>query len=261
MVKDINLSLAEGEVLAIVGESGSGKTTILKAIASLAGMEAEIYSGSISYRGRDMRALKASDWQKLRGTELAMVFQHAGASLVASRRIREQVIETVCAHRDINAEDIDAMAAEVFASVGLSDVERIMNAYPFELSGGMAQRVAIALAVILKPKLLLADEPTSALDATIQKQVVEELLALKENLCMGILLITHHIGVARYMADNIAVMRKGVIVEYGSAQSVLNNPQHEYTKALLAAVPKILTRDMLASDNCILHNTHWHQSI
>lgn len=134
---------------------------------------------------------------------------------------------------------MDELIASVFKRIGLTDVERILNAYPFELSGGMAQRVVIALAVLLHPKLILADEPTSALDTTVQKQVLEELLMLRDTLRTAMIIITHNIGVARRLADRVAVLYKGEIVEMGETKKVLENPQHPYTKSLMAAVPKL----------------------
>ena len=168
-----------------------------------------------------------------------MVFQYAGASLNPARRIGTQLVETMRAHTDLSREEIYARATEVFGGMGFTEPRRILSAYPFELSGGMAQRAAIALAVILRPQLLLADEPTSALDATIQLQVLDELHALKERTGTAILLITHNIGVVRHIADRVAVMCKGKIVEQGSVTEVLENPQHPYTRELLAAVPKM----------------------
>ena len=168
-----------------------------------------------------------------------MVFQYAGASLNPTRQIGTQLVETMRAHTDFSREEIYARATEVFGGMGFTDPRRILATYPFELSGGMAQRAAIALAVILRPQLLLADEPTSALDATIQRQVLDELRALKERTGTAILFITHNIGVVRHIADRVAVMCKGKIVEQGSVNEVLGNPQHPYTQELLAAVPKM----------------------
>ena len=239
VIEDISLCLSAGEVLGIVGESGSGKSTLLKAIAQIRGLSTEIHAGTIVLDGRDIAVLSAGERRKMHGEELAMVFQYAGASLNPARRIGTQLVETMRAHTDLSREEIYARAAEVFGGMGFPDVSRILAAYPFELSGGMAQRAAIALAVILRPQLLLADEPTSALDATIQLQVLDELRALKE--CMGtaILLITHNIGVVRHIADRVAVMCKGRIVEQGTVDEVLGNPQHPYTRELLTAVPQL----------------------
>ena len=239
VIKDISLCLHAGEVLGIVGESGSGKSTLLKAIAQIRGLSTEIHTGTVSFDTKNLAVLSEGERRRLRGEEIAMVFQYAGASLNPMRRIGTQIVETMRAHTDLSREEIDARAAEVFGGMGFADAHRILSAYPFELSGGMAQRAAIALAVILRPQLLLADEPTSALDATIQLQVLDELRALKERMGTAILLITHNIGVVRHIADRIAVMYRGKIVEQGIVDEVLRNPQHPYTRELLAAVPKM----------------------
>lgn len=241
VIEDISIRLHTGEVLGIVGESGSGKSTLLRAIAQIRGLSTEIQAGTVSFDTKNLAILSEGERRRLRGEEIAMVFQYAGASLNPTRQIGTQLVEAMRAHTNLSREEIDARAAEVFGSMGFADVHRILSAYPFELSGGMAQRAAIALAVVLRPQLLLADEPTSALDATIQLQVLDELRALKERTGTAILLITHNIGVVRHIADRVAVMCKGKIVEQGSVTDVLGNPQHPYTQSLIAAVPKMHT--------------------
>ncbi len=239
VIEDISIRLHTGEVLGIVGESGSGKSTLLRAITQIRGLSTEIHAGTVSFDTKNLAVLSEGERRRLRGEEIAMVFQYAGASLNPARRIGTQLVETMRAHTDLSREEIYARATEVFGGMGFTEPRRILSAYPFELSGGMAQRAAIALAVILRPQLLLADEPTSALDATIQLQVLDELRALKERTGTAILLITHNIGVVRHIADRVAVMCKGKIVEQGSVTEVLENPQHPYTRELLAAVPKM----------------------
>ena len=254
VIEDISIRLHTGEVLGIVGESGSGKSTLLKAIAQIRGLSTEIHAGTVSFDTKDLAVLSEGERRRLRGEEIAMVFQYAGASLNPTRQIGTQLVETMRAHTNLSREEIYARAAEVFGGMGFPDVRRILATYPFELSGGMAQRAAIALAVILRPQLLLADEPTSALDATIQLQVLDELRALKERTGTAILLITHNIGVVRHIADLVAVMCKGKIVEQGSVDEVLGNPQHPYTRELLAAVPKMSAATHTDCD----HMEHMH---
>ena len=254
VIEDISIRLHTGEVLGIVGESGSGKSTLLKAIAQIRGLSTEIHAGTVSFDTKDLAVLSEGERRRLRGEEIAMVFQYAGASLNPTRQIGTQLVETMRAHTNLSREEIYARAAEVFGGMGFPDVRRILATYPFELSGGMAQRAAIALAVILRPQLLLADEPTSALDATIQLQVLDELRALKERTGTAILLITHNIGVVRHIADRVAVMCKGKIVEQGSVDEVLGNPQHPYTRELLAAVPKMSAATHTDCD----HMEHMH---
>ena len=239
VIEDISISLHTGEVLGIVGESGSGKSTLLRSIAQIRGLSTEIHAGTVSFETKNLAVLSEGERRKLRGEEIAMVFQYAGASLNPTRQIGTQLVETMRAHTNLSREEIYARAAEVFGGMGFPDVRRILATYPFELSGGMAQRAAIALAVILRPQLLLADEPTSALDATIQLQVLDHLRTLRERTGTAILLITHNIGVVRHIADRVAVMCQGRIVEQGSVDEVLENPQHPYTQELLAAVPKM----------------------
>lgn len=257
VIEDISIRLHTGEVLGIVGESGSGKSTLLKAIAQIRGLSTEIQSGSVSFDTKNLAVLSEGERRRLRGEEIAMVFQYAGASLNPTRQIGTQLVETMRAHTDLSREEIYARAAEVFGGMGFPDVRRILATYPFELSGGMAQRAAIALAVILRPQLLLADEPTSALDATIQLQVLDELRALKERMGTAILLITHNIGVVRHIADRVAVMCKGKIVEQGAVTEVLGNPQHPYTRELLAAVPQMCTPPHSIPVDCDRRDHAW----
>ncbi|BEU86640.1 ABC transporter ATP-binding protein [Selenomonas sp. TAMA-11512] len=256
VIEDISLRLHAGEVLGIVGESGSGKSTLLKAVAQIRGLSTEIHAGTVAFAGRDITSLSESERRRLYGTELAMVFQYAGASLNPSRRIGTQLAETMRAHTALSSDEIHARAADIFGSMGFSDIDRVLSAYPFELSGGMAQRAAIALAVILRPQLLLADEPTSALDATVQLQVLDELRALKEQTGMAILLITHNIGVVRHIADRVAVMKDGRIVEQSGARELLENPQDDYTKSLLAAVPRMYAAAHIGSCDRRSHALH-----
>ena len=239
VIRNISLELKPGEILGIAGESGSGKTTLLKALSDIKGLHADIYQGEVAFDGKDLLRMGKKEKRGLWGEDIVCIFQHPGDSLNPTRKVRSQFYETILAHRHMEKGEMDSLIASVFQRIGLGDVERILDAYPFALSGGMAQRVVIALAVVLRPKLILADYPTSALDTTVQKQVLEELLMLRETLHTAMIVITHNIGVVRCIADRVAVLYEGEIVETGDTKQVLDYPRHLYTKMLMAAVPNL----------------------
>lgn len=237
VVHDCNFSVNEGEILGIVGESGSGKSSLIKAAMGLLGREGLVTRGDIWYKGLDLPDLSAKEMRKICGKEIGMIFQMAGTSFCPVRRVREQLYEFMTEHENISKADFEKQAHELLQKFGFEDTKRILDSYPFELSGGMQQRVGIAAAMLLKPKILMADEPTSALDVTVQKQVVEEMLMIRKNFGTAILLVTHNLGVIRAMADKLLVLKNGETMEYGFTKEILNNPQSSYTKKLLAAVP------------------------
>ena len=236
-VQDMNFSVEEGEILGIVGESGSGKSTVLRAAMGLLGQDGRVTKGGIFYQGTDLLRLSPKELRAVCGRELGMVFQNAGAAFCPVRTVEQQLLEAVRAHEAITRTELRKRAEELLSRFGFSDPVRVLHSYPSELSGGMQQRVGIAAAMLLHPKVLLADEPTSALDVYAQKQVLEEMQRVRDTFGTAILLVTHHLGVVRAMADQILVLKQGKTVEYGAAQSVLEAPQSAYTRQLLAAVP------------------------
>ena len=238
-IRDVSFSLYSGEILGIVGESGSGKSTLVKAAMDLLGSEGRITGGSIRYRGKELVGLSQKEMRPLCGPELGYIFQNAGSAFCPIRTVGAQLYETMRAHGRISKADFEAQALELLGKLGFDDGARILRSYPFELSGGMQQRVGIAAAMLLEPSVLFADEPTSALDVTIQKQVVEEMLLVRRTFGTAIVLVSHNLGVIGAMADKVLVLKDGVCVEYGKTQEVLSNPQAEYTRALLAAVPRL----------------------
>ncbi len=235
-VHDANFSVEEGEILGIVGESGSGKSTLIKAAMGLLGRDGLVTRGDIWYQGLDLPDLKPKEMRKICGPEIGMIFQMAGSSFCPIRTVRAQLYEIVKEHEKITIQEFEMRAEELFQKFGFEDPKRILDSYPFELSGGMQQRVGIVAAMLLNPKILMADEPTSALDVSVQKQVVDEMCMIREKFGTTILLVTHNLGVIRAMADKVLVLENGEVREYGKTKEVLENPQSEYTKKLLSAV-------------------------
>lgn len=237
VVRDIGFSVDKGEFLGIVGESGCGKSTMLRSIIMLGNGSAKI-EGSIRFFGREITDMTNEQLRQLRGAEIAMIPQNAMISMDQTKTISSMFYETVRMHRGhVRRKEIDIEASRLMEKLSLNDPERILKSYPFELSGGMCQRVAIAAAMINGPGLVLGDEPTSALDVTSQLEVVKQLELLKESFRTSLIIVSHNLGLIAQLSDKIAVMYGGKIVEYGKTDEILNNPQHPYTKALMDAVP------------------------
>lgn len=238
-VKDVSFTLEPGEILGIVGESGCGKSTLIKAAMGLLGSAGMVTRGDIWYKGKNLPDLPPKELRKLNGRSLGMIFQSAGSSFCPIRTIEAQLYETMTEHGKISKAEFEDCAMEMLGKLGFEDGKRVLKSYPFELSGGMQQRVGIAAAMLLNPSVLLADEPTSALDVLVQKQVVEEMLLVRKTFGTSIVLVAHNIGVIGAMADKVLVLKDGETVEYGQTQQVLTHPQADYTRALLSAVPRL----------------------
>lgn len=239
VVQDVSFSVKPGEILGLVGESGSGKSTLLKAAMGLLGNDGLVTKGNILFAGKNIPDLSEKELRGICGAKIGMIFQDAGASLCPIRTIGEQIYESMAAHKSISKGEAREKACRLFEKLEFKDGDRIWNSYPFELSGGMNQRVGIAIAMLQGPDILLADEPTSALDVAVQKQVVLEMKQLRELFGTAIILVTHDIGVVSAMADTVLVLKDGRQMEYGEARQVLESPQNDYTKKLLAAVPRL----------------------
>ena len=238
-VKSVSLSVEKGETLAIVGESGSGKSVTAMALTRLLPEPPAIYeTGDILFEGRSVLEMRDSQLRALRGNRIAYVFQEPATSLNPVFSIYEQIAESIRLHRP----DVREVKKEVIYwldQVGIVDSGRRLKDYPFQLSGGMQQRVMIAMALACRPGILVADEPTTALDVTIQRQILDLFRALKTKYRMSIILITHNFGIIRGLADKVAVMFRGAVVEYGDAESVLRQPRHPYTRALIECIPRL----------------------
>lgn len=238
-VRGIDLKLAKGETLAIVGESGSGKSVTGLALTRLLPEPPARYgSGEILLDGKDVLKMKPEELRKVRGNRIAYVFQEPSTSLNPVFTIRWQIAEAIRLHRP-EVKDVDAEIVKYLELVGIVNPAQRMNDYPHQLSGGMQQRAMIAMALVCHPDLLVADEPTTALDVTIQAQIIDQLKVLKKQIDMAIILITHNFGIISGIADRVAVMFRGKIVEQGATNEVLRNPQHPYTRALIDCIPKL----------------------
>ena len=238
-LNDVSIHLNDGEVLGIVGESGSGKSVTAYSLMGLTAYPGKLVGGTIDFNGHRINDLSEKEFRKIRGNEVSIIFQDPMTSVNPVYTIGNQIMEVILLHTDKNKEQARARAKELLELVGINEPEKRLKQYPHELSGGMRQRVMIAIALACEPKLLIADEPTTALDVTIQAQILELMMELKEKLGMAIIMITHDLGVVASMCDRIAVMYAGRIVEYGTTDDIFYNPKHEYTKGLLKSIPRL----------------------
>ena len=236
-VDDVSFSIARGETLGLVGESGSGKSVTAFSILRLLQWPGRITAGRVVFDGRDLLALAEDEMREVRGAGISLIFQEPMTALNPVMRVGDQIAEALLVHGKASRAEARARVVELLEAVKIPDAARRVRDYPHQLSGGMRQRVMIAIALACRPPLVIADEPTTALDVTIQAQVLELLRELKARYNLALLLITHDFGVIAEMADHVAVMYRGRLVERGSVREVLRRPSHDYTRSLLAAVP------------------------
>jgi len=238
-IQGVTLSVDKGEILAIVGESGSGKTTVIRAVMGTLPGHGRIAGGECVFDGKSILSYTEDDWHDAHGKKMSMIFQDCGNMLNPIRTIGSQYVEYIQAHSNADKEAARTRAMDMLTRMALPNPENIMKSYPFELSGGMRQRVGIAMGITFEPMLLLADEPTSALDVTTQAQIVMQMVDICKKRGVAMIIVTHNIGVAAYMADKIMVMQGGRVVEYGNGKKLIRSPKETYTRDLLAAVPQI----------------------
>ena len=235
----VSFSMEEGEVLGIVGESGSGKSVTAYSIMGLTAYPGKLVGGTVRFNGHEIEKMTEKDFRKIRGNEVSIIFQDPMTSLNPVYTIGNQIVEVILLHTNKTKKEAYERAKELLELVGINEPTKRLKQYPHELSGGMRQRVMIAIALACEPKLLIADEPTTALDVTIQAQILELMQELRKKLGMSIIMITHDLGVVASMCEKIAVMSAGHIVEYGTADEIFYNPSHEYTKGLIKSIPKL----------------------
>ncbi len=244
-IRGVNLKLEKGETLALVGESGSGKSVTAKSVMKLLSNNAVVKEGSITFKGENILEKSERDMQSIRGKEIAMVFQDPMTSLDPTMKIGKQITEVIIKHEKASKEEANKRAEELLELVGIPNAKERMKQYPHQFSGGQRQRIVIAIALACNPDVLIADEPTTALDVTIQAQILELLKKLQQQFQMAIIFITHDLGVVANVADRVAVMYAGKVVEVGTVDEVFYNPQHPYTWGLLRSMPTLHTGDTL----------------
>ena len=238
-VRGVTFDLHKGETLAIVGESGSGKSVACKTIMRILSSNGYIKDGEILFDGKDLTKISEKDMEKVRGKDIAMIFQDPMTSLNPTMTIGKQIMEPIIKHQGFSKEDARKRAIELIELVGISDAEKRFKQYPHQFSGGMRQRIVIAISLACNPKVLIADEPTTALDVTIQAQILELIKDLQEKTGVAVIFITHDLGVVANMADRVAVMYAGKIIEYGTSDDIFYDPKHPYTWGLLGSMPTL----------------------
>ena len=238
-VEDVSFDVDAGEILAIVGESGSGKSVTSLSIMGLLGEPGHVASGEVKFEGKDLVGLSEKDYRQLRGNDMAMIFQEPMTSLNPVYRIGNQIVEAIRTHEKVGKKEARERAIDLLRKVGIPSPEKRIDDYPHQMSGGMRQRVMIAMALACNPKLLIADEPTTALDVTIQAQILDLLRRLRDDTGMAVLLITHDLGVVSETADRVVVMYCGQVVEEAEVRALFDHPMHPYTLGLLKSIPRL----------------------
>ena len=241
-IRNVSLDLVEGEVMALVGESGSGKSVLTKTFTGMLEDNGRIANGSINYRGQELTELKSNkDWEDIRGAKIATIFQDPMTSLDPINTIGSQITEVIIKHQGKSAKEAREMAIDYMEKVGIPEAERRFDEYPFQYSGGMRQRIVIAIALACRPDILICDEPTTALDVTIQAQIIDLLKSLQKEYNFTTIFITHDLGVVASIADKVAVMYAGEIIEFGKVEEIFYDPRHPYTWSLLSSLPQLST--------------------
>ena len=244
-IRKCSLDLYDGETLAIVGESGSGKSVSIKAIMGILANNAIIEEGEILYNGKDLTKVKEDDFHEIRGKRIGLIFQDPLSALNPIMKIGKQITEVLRLNKKVTKEEAREKALELMRAVGIPDVERRFEQYPFQFSGGMRQRIVIAIALAGDPEILICDEPTTALDVTVQAKILELINQIKEQKNLSVIFITHDLGVVANMADRVNVMYAGKIVETGTSKEIFFAPAHPYTWALLSSMPDLHTKERL----------------
>ncbi len=239
-VDGVSFDINKGEIVGLVGESGCGKSvTSLSILQLLKDTSGKVTNGEVLFNGEDLLKMSTKEIRKLRGNKLSMIFQEPMSSLNPAMKIEKQLLEGIKLHTDLDKVKAREKAVEILTQVGIPDPNRVLKNYPHQLSGGMSQRVMIAMAMCCEPQLLIADEPTTALDVTIQAQILDLMRKIQQEKGMGILLITHDLGVVAEICTRVVVMYAGKVVEEAPVRDIFNNPQHPYTRGLIASVPKL----------------------
>lgn len=238
-VQNFNLDMKQGQIVSLVGESGSGKTTVIGAVLGLLAGGGVVSGGSITFEGKDLLSYNREEWRNLRGSEISMIFQDSGAMMNPTRKVGDVFVEYLRTHEKISKKDAWAKGCGMLEKMNLPSPDNVMKSYPFQLSGGMRQRVIIALATFMSPNVVLADEPTTALDVVVQKGILKMLMRLQKQLKNTMVIVSHDMGVHYQITDRMAIMYSGSIIELGPTDAIFNDPIHPYTKMLVDSLPRV----------------------